>query len=327
MRRPRPSRSNPDPDMYQYNVAALVTIPEIDTFRALQGRQGSTLTSQLRQAAMGERLGFFYVDRDKRVNVPPHLYRLCLVAGVQPRRAQVLLDDADGGTPQRFLWLPAIHPDAPDDVPECPEPLLWLAPEWPTPDGRGYVPVRLPQAALDRTLELRRDGNRGLAGGFDGHANLTRLKVATALAVLDGRAGVDDEDWELSGHVMARSDTTRDGIVAEAQTQGREKTIAQGIAEAEKHAVVSDQIDTKSRRKLTRVVLEKLTDAEGDGWVAAGALRAKVAPRLREYLEEVLDSLTASGQVTCEAVEYRGQSGFRYKLGSGADEGSGGLTA
>jgi hypothetical protein len=73
---------------------------------ALVQRQSSTVASQLRQAAMGEPLGFFYVDQAKRMIVPEHSYRCCLIAGIQPARSAVLLDDAG-------RWHAAAHGVAP----------------------------------------------------------------------------------------------------------------------------------------------------------------------------------------------------------------------
>jgi hypothetical protein len=317
MRRPRPTKADPDPAVYQYNVAALVAMSEVDTFGALNSRQGSTLAGQLRQAAMGEQLGFFYVDRDKRMQVPAHTYRLCLVAGVQPRRARVLLDDADGGTPQRFLWLPADDLNAPEeaDLPECPVPLLWMAPDWPVADAAGRATVPLPDAVVTHTKELRRAHLRRQGNPLDGHANLTRLKVATALAILDERAEVSDEDWELSGMVMAKSDETRGGITDELSTEARERVQAQGFVEAEKQMAVVEHVDSTLRRRASGAVLRRLAEAGGDGWMSEGELRRKAASAHRPYLEDVLEALTASGQVVSEAVEYRGQSGIRYKLG------------
>src|SRR3546814_18372316 len=41
---------------------------------------------------------------------------------------------------------------------------------------------------------------------IDGHRSMNVLKVATALDVLDGRANVTREDWDLAQYVMDRSD-------------------------------------------------------------------------------------------------------------------------
>src|SRR5204862_283443 len=86
---------------------------------------------ELRKAWMGERLGFGWANAEKAVVVMGHRYRMTMVVGVQPGRGGALLQDADGGTPQRFIWLPTTDPDAPDEPPEEPEPLR--LPAWPRP--------------------------------------------------------------------------------------------------------------------------------------------------------------------------------------------------
>ena len=109
-------------------AAVLVTAPEVDTLAAVAGRQGATLLPELRKAWVGETLGFGYAAPEKQVVIERHTYRLTLVVGVQPTRARALLDDADGGTPQRILWLPVTDPDAPDLRPYPPAPMTWTCP-------------------------------------------------------------------------------------------------------------------------------------------------------------------------------------------------------
>ena len=59
---------------------------------------------------MGEPLGFAYVSKEKSLPVKRHEFRLCLITGIQPANANVILDDADSGTPARYLWLPTSDP-------------------------------------------------------------------------------------------------------------------------------------------------------------------------------------------------------------------------
>lgn len=125
----RRTRGQP-PEQINLRNAAMFTVPEVDTFAALAGRGGSTLMPELRKAWMGERLGFGWADVEKAVAIMAHRYRMTMIVGVQPGRGGVLLNDADGGTPQRFLWLPTTDPNAPDERPEEPEPLR--LPAWPT---------------------------------------------------------------------------------------------------------------------------------------------------------------------------------------------------
>lgn len=60
------------------------TVPEVDTLNSLGVRSGSTLLSQLTKAWSGESLTFAYADPVKRLVIPAHSYRLCMVVGIQP---------------------------------------------------------------------------------------------------------------------------------------------------------------------------------------------------------------------------------------------------
>jgi len=99
----------------------MFSVPEIDTLTALANRNGTTLLPQLRKAWSGEALTFNYVDRTKALVIEEHTYRLSLVAGIQPGRGRSLIEDSDGGTPQRFVWLPTHDREAPREPPPAPK--------------------------------------------------------------------------------------------------------------------------------------------------------------------------------------------------------------
>ena len=109
--------------------SALFTVEEIEHLAGLQGQQGSTLKPELRRLWMGEPLGHLFVDPTKRVPIEAHSYRAALVAGIQPQKAHILLDDADGGTPQRWVWMLATYPDHPDVRPDEPDRRQWHLPD------------------------------------------------------------------------------------------------------------------------------------------------------------------------------------------------------
>lgn len=314
MRINRPSKAEPDPRPEQYNRAALVTIGEIDTFTALKDRSGATLTGQLRQAAMGEQLGFFWSDEAKRMMVPEHAYRLCLIAGIQPARAAGLLADHDGGTPQRFIWLPAGDPDAPDVAPDEPEPLLWVPPEWVLVKrtfGDPCWEVNLPAVVRD-TIDAARLRRLRLEGdALDSHALLTRTKVATALAVLDGKTSVDEEDWALSAVIMAMSDQQRELCQRTLTAEATKVNRTQAVAEAERAVVVEKRVDEERVKRVCQKVKIKLATL---GPTTAAALRRSFTSRDRDALEDALDHLVGAGEVVAEAVEDKTRVGTVYRL-------------
>lgn len=302
----------------QHNRAALVTVGEIDTLTALAKRQSSTVKSQLRQAAMGEDLGFFYVDTSKRMMVPEHQYRMCLLAGIQPKRAGALLEDADGGTPQRFVWLPATDPDLPDDDQPCPEPMMWVPPAWHEYDGRQIGGMyRNVMAIPPHVSQIIKDAHRARARGrgdaLDGHALFTRLKVAAALAILEGRGHVTNDDWDLSGVVMSVSDATREKCVKVLADEGRRNNVQQAEAEASRTIVVQERVSEASVQRVARTLRRALFKAGAEGR-SGGELRRAVAGTDRQYLDAALTSLVMSGSITEQKSESRGQTGLRYRL-------------
>lgn len=309
MRPQRPTKQDPTPDPVLYNQASLVTVGEVDTLGAMVQRQSSTIASQLRQAAMGEPLGFFYVDATKRMIVPEHVYRLCMLVGIQPARSAVLLNDADGGTPQRMVWLPAGDPEAPDVPPDEPDPMVWEPPDW-TRATRGYSAnaecfvVWLPLAAVKTIQDSRLARLRGSGDALDGHAVLTRTKVAAALAILEGRHQVSEADWDLAGTVMAVSDAQRTRCVRELAHKDVQRNQAQAVAEAERTLIVEDRITREKLPKVSQTIKRRLMRV-GSGGLPRGKLRIAVASGDRAFFDTALEALISSGDVVLEGVMYR----------------------
>jgi len=104
---------------------------------------------------MGEPLGFSYADPAKALPIAPHSYRMGLVLGVQPGRAGPLLKDADGGTPQRFVWLPATDPYAPDRPPPGGLQPSWSPPGPWKPGPSGFAEIEVPEEAAQAVIANR----------------------------------------------------------------------------------------------------------------------------------------------------------------------------
>jgi hypothetical protein len=299
--------------------SVLFSVPEIDTLTALGNRNGTTLLPQLRKAWSGEALTFGYVDRTKALVIEEHAYRLSLVAGIQPGRAKVLIEDSDGGTPQRFVWLPTLDPEAPDEPPPTPEPvdLRDIASGWPggsdlrasltaAMNGQGVRPhvFRLPPEAeklIDDDAKAKLRG-QSTNPALDGHLGLCRIKVAAALALLHNEREITSLMWDLSGVVMEVSQATRAGIEKHLAEQGDKANRARGRAEGVR-AVVSEEVreDATVKRVGRRIVhvLEKL-----GGKATRSDVRNKIASRDREdYFDDALDAQIAAGTVETIDVE------------------------
>jgi hypothetical protein len=284
-------------DVEQHTRAVIISVPEIDTLVALKVRQGSTLWPELRKAWMGEPLGFGYANSDKKVPVPRHGYRLCVITGVQPANAGPVLEDYTGGTPQRFLWLPASDPDVPAERPGQPEP-------WPNPLIKiGGAPTRPQQMkvceAAWREVDARLVNQLREQGGdpLDQHRPLVQLKVAAALALLDGRrTEITEDDWKLAATVCDVSDRTRQQVINTLNRARTQANLARGHADAERASIVGNRLAEEVTKRVGRAILRKL-DRLGGAWVPRSKLRKAAQVADRDRFDDALDALLAVGQV------------------------------
>ncbi|MFC6707541.1 hypothetical protein [Flexivirga alba] len=300
----------------QHATRALFSVHEVDTLTALKGRQGSTLLPQLRSAWMGERLGFQNADPTRRLNLRPHSYRLCLTVGIQPTRADVLLDDADGGTPQRFLWMPGTDPNVPDDDQQPPEQIQWRPPDT---QGHainydtGHYAIPVCDQAITAIKAAARARMRGDVEALDGHALLCRLKTAAALGFLDRRAEVTEQDWQLAGIVMEISNHTRAGIQQQLTATHRDNTKARGRTEGLRQLAAEEVRTEVATKRISRAILSKT----GTDWTPRSALRKTLPGRDREHFDGAIDRLLTAGLIDCEDLEYNGAKGARYRRAGG----------
>ncbi|MCV7174750.1 DNA primase, partial [Mycolicibacterium sphagni] len=285
--------------------SVLFDIPETDQLKAMTDRTGSSLMSVLRSGWSGENLGFSYADKTKRRFRAKHTYRMCLVMGVQPEKAGWIIGDAAGGTPQRFLWFPAIDKRC---KARLADPSIWIAPlQLPSALELQYPRVlRVPDETVELILATREANHQGDVGALDGHGLFAREKFAYALTLLDGRVEMNLEDWELSGVAANVSQWTREEIVdtlkaadhRAAEVRGALRGVEMYAADAEK-----DEQYTKQAQRVMRWLLRKL-DEVGDDGITQKELVERVAGRDRKMLNSyVLTKATEEGLVRTELVE------------------------
>lgn len=306
--------------------SVLAQLPEVDTLTATGGRGGATIMSELRSAWSGERLGFDYSGDEKRITLCANRYRLCLVLGVQPLRAGPLFDDADGGTPQRFVWFPANDTDAPSVRPV--EPHRLVLPRWPELRGNGltdpdvalrsalaiaadpvdYRVLEIPEAARSAIDENQLAVLRGDPGvdPLDGHRLLVRLKLAAALMALESRyEAISEADWQRAGVLMVLSDATRQSVRNELTAKAAQVNVSRGRAEGER-AEVAEQ--TKVDRAVARVAENIAKKLAANGPMARSDLRKIFASRDRPYFDDAEASLIGTGKITKSVADSAGGS-------------------
>ncbi|QXO14212.1 DNA primase [Gordonia phage Bock] len=309
----------------------LIDAPEVEALGAIGGRKGSTADAILRQAFSGETLGFSYAAAEKRLRIPGGQYRFTMMVGVQPEVAGALFDGSSGGTPQRFLWLPAEDHRLGLECPEWDgEPITGYRPEyWDSPSG-GHV-IDVTRDALNEIREDRRRRGRRISlvarphddgdqvDNLDAHALYVREKVAAALAILDGREFVTDDDWWLSAAVLSMSLMTRDGItevmesarLRDAEKRGQEKGAEQIGAKATATEIDDERLGS-TRRRVVSVLAEN-----GRAGVPRRDVMSRMAKSNRPYLTTALAGLEEDGlieQVEVETTGKGGRPGVLYRL-------------
>jgi Bifunctional DNA primase/polymerase, N-terminal len=300
----------------QHRTKILMYAPEIGTIEALKVRQASTLFDELNKLWFGEELSWSYVDPTKQLTVAEHSYRFCLIVGIQPGKARVILEDADSGTPQRFLWMPADDPDAPDIKPEEPRARgnpLWQPIRNFTNDLRPAHIIGVCNTLRQEVDQARLMGLRGQGNELDGHALMTQEKIAVGLMLLQGRDDmITEEDWHLAGIVRAVSDTTRQRVIDTLARTRAQDNRARGHAEAEREVMKQDRLRDEAVKRVSRSLDRKLA---GLDWISHSELRKLLPSRDRQYFEDAIAALEGSGLVETRASQgdHAGHQGTEYR--------------
>lgn len=310
----------------QFNDVAFFYVPEIDTIKAHAEMSGSALLPTLRKMWSGEPLGAKYAGKERRRPVRGHAYRASVVAGIQPKRSGILLDDVDGGTPQRWLWLPVADPGALRRTDRVKPPLYWKKPPqldydvWiPQGEQRGEKDEPLPidskapweipvcRKAQNDIIDARELNLLSDEATMDSHGLLTRLKVAALLCFLDMRldTGVTEDDWDLALAIMWISNHTRQVCVrAREEAEDEEHTrrgrgrAAQSMAEQMAAPVLRDQRIEKISHYGQRA-LAKLQETAGREFSPRELLKAFMdASSISKYGADILVAVIATPGVT-----------------------------
>jgi hypothetical protein len=300
-----PSQAKRSKIKVQVRSNAFFVIPEGQALSQMMGRDGATLGATLRSMLFGETAGQQNADPARRRVLQEGTYSIGLLVGFQPATALPLFRDEEihAGTPQRFVWC-WTHDDP-------------YFNEDPVQDGGSPVaPVTFDPAADHPTTmflelapairaEIKRDHRAKMSGRvqvaeLDAHANVTRLKLAALLALLDSRDHVTEDDWRLSEVMWETSCRVRDAVVQYGQgEQGRKDTHAretyarrEGAAEAARLAVREES----SQVERVALLIAKHVRAMGD--TAPGRVRKdKINKRDRDVWDEALDLAQRRGWV------------------------------
>jgi hypothetical protein len=221
-----------------------------------------------------------YSDESKNFSVPAGSYRLGLIAGIQYGNAKMLLSSGDEvqGFPHRFVWFPAEveYNPAAQDAPT--EPPKRLAPMHAVGRRRIAVPDH---------IKAQMRAARAGAPGLDGHKLYAQVKLAYALAVLNGHTeSVRDEDWRLAQVVMQVSARTMAKAQQEMRARSRREHLSRGESDGIRQAAAEDTAHDHAVDRVARWIARKREEFPG---ITDNDLRKKAAGRDLKIFTEALD--------------------------------------
>lgn len=320
--------------------ALVIHAPEIKTLNAEFEREGSKTDSMMRSIWVGETVGMTTGDKERRATLPANMYRICGLWGVQPVNAGAILNGAEDGTPQRWIWAPAeefrrgkrkpfrtpppasVHFPMPVFNPgqnpfgtpggELPltladnDPLP--APIWVTWSPQMHVDVK---RLRDEREALRdRDPYAVVTPELvaaehrvlmQSHLILTRIKLAAALGMLWGHTSPDDEDWELAGAQLEVSNRELAGVWASTQRHRFEAIVAKGFERGrEMHA--ANRQRTLLDEEDEQSFADHLWQLLRNRPMTNKEIRAKLSTSRRKGLREAVELLESRGMLAVDAA-------------------------
>jgi hypothetical protein len=279
----------------QVHHNAFLYVDEGETFARLGAREGTTLDVVIRSAFTGGALGQRNATASTSRRLEAGSYALGIVVGYQPMKAGQLLQGADGGTPQRFVWASAqLDPNDKED---------YLAgQEWPQPfNARAYVHtgvVRFDHLIRQQIIEeygqvIFGERQRPV---LDSHEPVIRMRMATLLALLLTRKPyVAPEHWVLADTMYRTSRLVRRYVAEEvagreAQEGQRQLDKARAVAVAQHQARESVGVQVKS-------TMDRVLTLLGRSPMGKGHLRQNMSIQQYAVLDEALIKLLRLGQI------------------------------
>lgn len=269
----------------QTKTRILFSVDEGQIMSDMSRRNGSTLMSVLRSAWSGQTLGQSNASKATSRELKKHTYRLAVVMGFQPSKAEAILEDEDGGTPQRVLWFSVTDPNMPkpEDKPKRPQPFQWVsrtvhnkpldlaqlppgrvlhtpaetaamnAPPIPLEEIIEAAPAAVQATALNRWAI---GSGQTVAKGLDAHLLLLQGQTAALLALLADPSTMKytDEDWHLAGLIVDTSCGVRDWILSSAANRRRRESAARNLAAGGQAVTVQRVVENDAVTRAARSV-------------------------------------------------------------------------
>lgn len=265
------------------NHAAVFFFDEVGMLESRSNRQGSTLVEFMTEAWSGSEFGRALAN-GKGLVLPQNSYRFACVFNTQPKRAGVLFskDAIASGFQGRFLWFDVtadVNRDLVTDEHVAPIYIPYI-------DWTGVEKIKALEIMNQAHLQHKWNAHDGLITESESHILLTQARVAVALAVLEGRVELSDEDWHLAEVVIQQSKTTREAIEEVLEEEYRRAIVRDGRSGAVK-AAMSEEARHKVHVEGTAAAILRRRGRQEKKRVSRSAL----SQNQRAYLEEAEDFL------------------------------------
>lgn len=269
------------PALRMKRTAGIAITDELASFIGQKDRSGNPILGTMLTAYNGGAINPAY--RANKNLLPARSYRLCWVIGAQVGPAHVILDDRDHGLPQRFLWFAANDPKPDPDAPEPTDPMPWKVPTEATLPAADTRYIDVPDNIRTEIRNARAAAVAAAEDTLGAHTNLSKLKAAAVLALIEGRYNIDDEDWHIASLIIAHSDQ-------------RIETIKDERARILQQADISAGKSAARRAHIQQVATATLVTAQAAGQVARAVRKSPGGLTRKEARASVSSKLrTAPG--------------------------------
>lgn len=288
----------------QVRTAAMFYLDEGQALAEMGNRSGATLLPTLRAAWSGETIGQSNAAVETHRVLKDHSYRMAIIVGFQVAYAANMLADAEGGTPQRFVYASAVDPAVPFDAPEWPGRLPYDPP--PIIRNGAHIDVDPDIADGIRRRQVMMQRGEYVPEALDSHAELGRLKLAALLGLLEGRQSVEEDDWALAGQIMRASTAVRTWVLEEAHQKARQAEEGRIASRIRMDAALEDDATRRALLAGARAIGRRAHKAGGKP-IAKRDLMAAVDSKNRKLVavDEMLTYAIEHGWVAPDGDQWQ----------------------
>jgi hypothetical protein len=278
---------NPDDGREKIMVRAydsvMFSMDEGQSLGLLSERAGQTTMPTIRSMWSGKQVGGAF-KTSRGAQLQSHSYRAVFVLSIQPDYVSNLLDDAAGGTPQRFVWFSAHDPELEDTMPGWPGGLGWQPPV--NAGELDLAPTIATEIRAARVVAGRGEGN---PNPLDAHRNQNRLKIAGLLALFDDRANVTVDDWHLADMVMHTSDRVRGTVIDHAHHKRQQDEAAKIARSIGRRNAIADSDEQRLNAKVDKCAVTIARAIHKHGEQSRRDARKRLVSQDRQHFEQAIE--------------------------------------